>query len=238
LDLRSILNNIYGIPILIFSVVIHEMAHGWVALNRGDPTAKEMGRLTLNPIPHIDLFGSIIIPLISIMTTGRVLIGWAKPVPIDPRNFKNFKRDDSLVTVAGPFSNLLVAFFCSLCVILINYITVNTSMDETSIWFKFMDFMFKMFAYGIFLNVALALFNLVPVPPLDGSHILANILPDEAALRFRQIGFFGIFIILILFGYVPGLSKVFFKIIIFCTLPYLQFVEMFIPGFSKLYLSQ
>jgi Zn-dependent protease len=112
-DLRSYLENIYIVPILIFSVVIHEMAHGWVALRCGDTTARDLGRLTLNPIPHIDFFGSILVPLLSIITTGRVFIAWAKPVPINPGNFSNYKRDDSLVTAAGPFSNLLTAFICA-----------------------------------------------------------------------------------------------------------------------------
>jgi len=236
-DLRSYLENIYIVPILIFSVVIHEMAHGWVALRCGDTTARDMGRLTLNPIPHIDFFGSILVPLLSILTTGRVFIAWAKPVPIDPGNFSHYKRDDTLVTAAGPFSNLITAFICSVFVILIHFIIVNFSVPESSMTFEFMNFIFKMFAYGIFLNVTLAIFNLLPVPPLDGSHIFAHLLPDEAAYRYRQIGFFGIFIILILFSYIPGFSKLFFRIIIFFTMPYLNFVEMFIPGFSGLYFS-
>jgi Zn-dependent protease len=94
-----------------------------------------------------------------------------------------------------------------------------------------------MFAYGIFLNVTLAIFNLLPVPPLDGSHIFAHLLPDEAAFRYRQIGFFGIFIILLLFNYIPGFAMLFYKIIIFFTIPYLNFVEIFIPGFTRLYFS-
>ena len=235
MDIKSYLENIYIIPILIFSVVIHEMAHGWVALKLGDKTAKEMGRLTLNPIPHIDFFGSILVPIFSILATGRVLIAWAKPVPIDPRNFKRFKRDDSLVTAAGPVSNFVIAFLCSVFVILVQRVTNNFVQDETSVLFQFMNFLYNMFAYGIFLNVALAIFNMIPIPPLDGSHLLANVIPDEAAFRFRRVGFLGIFIILALFNFVPGFAKVFFKIIIFFTMPYLNFINIFIPEFSKLY---
>jgi Zn-dependent protease len=211
------------------------MAHGWVALKCGDNTAKDMGRLTLNPIPHIDLFGSIIIPLFSILATGRVFIAWAKPVPIDPRNFSNYKRDDSLVTVAGPVSNFLIAFVCAVLVIVIHYITISSNMSAGSIAFEFLNFLFKMFAYGIFLNVTLAIFNLIPIPPLDGSHLFSHLLPEQAAYRYRQIGFFGIFLILILFNYIPGFSKIFFSIIIFFTRPYLNFIELFIPDFTQIY---
>jgi Zn-dependent protease len=236
LDIKAYLENIYIVPILIFSVVIHEMAHGWVALRLGDRTAKELGRLTLNPIPHIDLFGSILVPIFSILATGRVLIAWAKPVPIDPRNFSHFKRDDSLVTVAGPVSNFIIAFICSVFVIIVHKLTVEFAAGNTeSMAFEFMNFLYKMFAYGIFLNVALAIFNLIPIPPLDGSHLLANILPNETAFRYRKIGFLGIFIILALFNFVPGFAKIFFSIIIFFTMPFLNFISIFIPEFSKLY---
>lgn len=235
MNLRAYLDNIYVVPILIFSVVIHEMAHGWVALRCGDPTARDLGRLTLNPIPHIDLFGSIIIPLFSILATGRVFIAWAKPVPIDPRNFGNFRRDDSLVTVAGPISNFIIAFICALLVVILYSIVTALSINKESLSFQFLNFLYTMFNYGIFLNVTLAIFNLFPIPPLDGSHLLANLLPDEAAYRFRQIGFFGIFLILILFNYVPGFSKIFIAVVMFFTRPYLNFVELFIPNFSKLY---
>ncbi len=237
MDFRSYLENIYLVPILIFSVVVHEMAHGWVALKCGDSTAKDMGRLTLNPIPHIDLFGSILIPLFSIMATGRVFIAWAKPVPIDPRNFNNFRRDDSLVTAAGPISNLIMAFICSVMVIAVHYITTSASVDAGSIAFEFLNFLFKMFAAGIFLNVTLAIFNMIPVPPLDGSHLLANLLPDEMAFRYRQIGFFGIFIILALFNFIPGFTKIFLAVIVFFVRPYLNFIELFIPNFSQIYFS-
>jgi Zn-dependent protease len=234
-NFKGYLENIYIVPILIFSVVIHEMAHGWVALKCGDRTAKDMGRLTLNPIPHIDLFGSILIPLFSILATGRVFIAWAKPVPIDPGNFSNIKRDDSLVTAAGPISNFIIAFICALFVILLHNIVTPLSVERGTLSYQFLNFLYIMFSYGIFLNVTLAIFNLFPIPPLDGSHLLANILPDSAAYRFRQIGFFGIFMILILFNYVPGFSKIFISIVMFFTTPYLNFVEIFVPGFSKMY---
>jgi len=225
MEIKSYLENIYVVPILIFSVVIHEMAHAWIALKCGDTTAKDLGRITLNPVPHIDLFGSIIIPLFSILATGRVFIAWAKPVPINPLNFRSFKRDDTLVTIAGPLSNLIIAFFCVLFGALFYYIIRTASLQESSIAYEFLFFLYKMFLAGILLNISLAVFNMLPVPPLDGSHVLANLLPDEMALRYRQIGFMGIFIILGLFNFVPGFGKLFFGIIMFVAAPYINLLD-------------
>lgn len=235
MNLQSYLENLYIVPILIFSVVIHEMAHGWVALKCGDTTARDLGRLTLNPVPHIDFFGSILVPLFSILATGRVLIAWAKPVPVDPRNFSHYKRDDSLVTAAGPISNLLVAFMCSVMVVLFYYIKAGGNTAEGSMSSEFIQFMLKMFGAGIFLNVTLAVFNLIPVPPLDGSHIFSHLLPDEMAFRYRQIGFFGIFIIILLFNYVPAFSQIFFSVVLFVTRPYINFIGIFVPDITQIY---
>lgn len=225
MDIKSYLENIYIVPILIFSVVIHEMAHAWVALRCGDNTAKDLGRITLNPVPHIDLFGSILIPLFSILATGRVFIAWAKPVPINPLNFRSFKRDDTLVTIAGPLSNLIIAFFCVLLGAVFYHLIQSASLSEGSVAYEFLFFMYRMFVAGIVLNVSLAIFNMLPVPPLDGSHVLANMLPDETALRFRQIGFMGIFIILGLFNFVPGFGKFFFGIIMTVAAPYINLLD-------------
>jgi Zn-dependent protease len=130
-----------------------------------------------------------------------------------------------------------MALLCSVIVIIIHTVNLWAAPEAESFLFQTLDILFSMFSYGIFLNVALAIFNLLPIPPLDGSHIFANLLPEEAAFRFRQLGFFGIFIILALFYYVPGFSKVFLNIIALFTLPYLKFIGIFIPEFSRIYLS-
>jgi Zn-dependent protease len=186
------------LPILLFSVIIHEISHGWMALRLGDPTARDLGRLTLNPIPHIDPIGSILVPAISLLSAGTVFIAWAKPVPVNPMYFRNVRRDDILVSIVGPISNLILALACALLYVVVESSLgpVNTMSDgagrETVL------FLLKMFSFGISMNIFLAVFNLLPVPPLDGSHVVASLLPPEAGERYRRVGFAGIFIILVL----------------------------------------
>lgn len=158
---------IFLILILIFSIVIHEVSHGAMANHLGDPTAKYAGRLTLNPLKHLDPFGSILLPLLLlIFTAGRgPIFGWAKPVPINPFNFRNPKWDGAKVALAGPGSNLLVALFFGL---LIRFFPAIVS-----------DELLAIFSLICILNLLLAIFNLVPIPPLDGSHILFSILPEK-----------------------------------------------------------
>jgi Zn-dependent protease len=222
------LEQLYVIPILLFSVVIHEMAHGWVALKAGDPTARDMGRLTLNPIPHIDLFGSILVPLFSLLAAGRIFIAWAKPVPVNPYNFRNFKRDDMLVSIAGPLSNLCLALACSVMVIILGVAAPAVTGANITILARFWEFLMKMFYGGVYLNVVLAVFNLVPVPPLDGSHVLASFLPDELAERYRRLGFFGIFVILMLMR-VPAFNAGFGSVIEAVFTPFHALIGYFLP---------
>jgi Zn-dependent protease len=174
-----------------------------MALKLGDPTARDLGRLTLNPIPHIDPVGSILVPGISLLSAGTVFIAWAKPVPINPMNFRDYRRDDILVSVVGPVSNLVMALACALLYVVTEQGVgpVNDLPDgagrEAAL------FVAKMFSFGISVNIFLAVFNLLPVPPLDGSHVVASLLPPEVGERYRQIGFFGIFIVLLLMNIPP-----------------------------------
>jgi Zn-dependent protease len=194
-----------------------------VALKCGDPTAKLAGRLTLNPFPHLDLFGSIILPAIIIFSRSSFFIAWAKPVPVDPRNFKNLKRDDILVSIAGPLSNLFMALVCTAIFIALQFSI--TEVEKNS----FTYFIIKMFFGGISLNVILAIFNLIPIPPLDGSHILASLLPKDIGDRFRSVGFFGVFILLFLLQ-VPAIRYIFYKIVNIFLTPFQIIINFFLQG--------
>lgn len=196
------LDQLYILPVLLFSVIIHEIAHGWMALRLGDPTARDLGRLTLNPIPHIDPIGSVLVPLMSLASTGRVFIAWAKPVPINPAFFTHYRRDDILVSVVGPLSNIVLALCCAVIAILVANIS-SLLHSSNDLVVEGVNFLWKMFYGGITLNIMLAVFNMLPIPPLDGSHVLASLLPPNLSAKYRRIGFFGIFIIIILMRWEP-----------------------------------
>jgi len=195
---------IFLIIVLIFSVIIHEIAHGSVAYYLGDPTAKYAGRLTLNPLKHLDPMGSIILPLFLIILRSPILFAYAKPVPINPYNFKDQKYGSLKVALAGPASNLSIALIFGLALRFIPQIT-------------FLPGLIVMFSYIVYINILLAIFNLIPIPPLDGSHILFALLPYEAKkieLFLRQFGIFILFfIILFLFRYVIQLISWIFALI-------------------------
>ncbi len=182
-------------PPLIFAIVLHEVAHGWVADKLGDHTAKDMGRLTLNPISHIDLFGTIIIPVVCILAHGPIF-GYAKPVPINPSNFKNPKKDMALSSLAGPGVNIIMALaFAFLFRIIMPALEGKLS---TQSWQQFANPLSLMFGYGIIINVALAVLNMIPIPPLDGSRIVYWMLPDKYATAYYRLERYGLIILVFL----------------------------------------
>ncbi len=193
-----------GLPLL-FAMVLHEYAHGWVANRCGDPTAKLQGRLTMNPLAHIDPFGTVILPLLCLLMPGGFLLGWAKPVPIDPRNMGQPRRDMALVAAAGPAMNLALAVGSALLFAILLSIdpTIgnNSSKSEDAALLDTWHTMFLqpiavMSYYSVLINVLLMLFNLLPLPPLDGGRILTSLLPDTAAMALRRVEPYGMFILM------------------------------------------
>ncbi len=197
-----------------------------MALKLGDPTARDMGRLTLNPIPHIDPIGSILVPLISFVAAGTVFIAWAKPVPVNPANFRNIRRDDILVSVIGPVSNLVVALFCVIMFIVTQRVMGPTDLISAGFGQDAASYFANMFYVGIPLNIFLAVFNLIPVPPLDGSHVVASLLPPNVANRYRQIGFAGILLIIIMMRLAPVWHAV-LATVHFVLVPYMVILDFF-----------
>lgn len=180
---------VWALPLL-FAITLHEVAHGWVASLFGDQTARLSGRLTLNPIKHIDLMGTLIVPLLFLTTTGFVF-GWAKPVPVDPRNLHHPRRDTAFVAAAGPISNFLMAFvWAGVAKIGAYYIGAHNLWLGTPI--------FNMGIAGIAINMFLGVLNLLPFPPLDGSKVLYSLLPPRAAYHMQQLEPYGFLILLFL----------------------------------------
>lgn len=181
--------SVWILPV-VFAITVHETAHGWVAKKYGDHTADMLGRLTLNPIKHIDPLGTIIIPGLLLLTGTGFIFGWAKPVPVDARNFKKPRHDMAIVALAGPVSNLLMATAWALLARV--GVLIGTSAETISLPLIYAGIA------GISINLVLALINLLPIPPLDGSRILTGILPHRLAWQYNQLERFGFVILLIL----------------------------------------
>ena len=193
---------------LMLGIILHEVAHGWAALKRGDPTAAMLGRLTLNPVPHIDPMGLFVFVLTSL--TGPFVFGWAKPVPINPRNFRNIVKDTMLVSFAGPATNFLLSIgFAVLLRLLIEFFPLGEWQGNT-VW----DFFFLMFQTGVVVNIGLGWLNLMPIPPLDGSKILWGVLPPKLGLQYMQLERYG-FLVLILLLMTGALGYVLYPLIQF-----------------------
>ncbi len=175
---------------LLLAITVHETAHAWTAYRLGDPTARLQGRLSFSPLAHIDLFGTIIFPLLLILMKSSFLIGWAKPVPINPSYFKNPRKGAALVSLSGPASNLLTAFVAAIVLRLgISFFRTPGPIATP---------LGALLLASVVINTVLAVFNLIPIPPLDGGHFLEGVLPVRAAYSFRKIEPFGMVIIFIL----------------------------------------
>lgn len=191
MDLEMVLIRV---GVLVFSVVFHEVAHGWTAWKLGDDTARDMGRLTLNPIPHIDPLGSIILPLVLTLSGSPIMLGWAKPVPVRVGNLQDPPNDHPKVAAAGPASNLLLALICA---VLLGLLLLGTDLAGGAGHALLLQpggalyFLALVLETGILLNVVLALFNLLPLPPLDGSWILSRLLSPPLRARYENLRRFG-----------------------------------------------
>jgi Zn-dependent protease len=187
---------ISALPILI-AITFHEVSHGFVANKLGDPTAKMLGRLTLNPIVHIDIFGTIILPIMLIvLTSGQFVFGYAKPVPINPMNFKNPRKDMALSAAAGPITNILLAFVSVLVLKLV--LTPLALVSPESVNEKILHPVALILTSSVVINIVLAAFNMIPIPPLDGGRVLAGLLPSRQALALDKLERYGFIIVIIL----------------------------------------
>ena len=184
------------IPMLLFSMVAHEYAHGYAALKQGDDTAKSMGRLTWNPIKHIDVWLTIIMPIVSFFVAG-IAFGGAKPVPVDPRKYRDYRRGDIIVSLAGVVTNMVLAVILLPIVIGLGLLARQVPMLADTV-----SLLQIMFLYGITINLVLAVFNLIPIPPLDGSHVVKHFLPVRLAIAYQGLARFGLLIVfaLVAFG--------------------------------------
>jgi Zn-dependent protease len=179
------------IAVLIFSVIIHEISHGLAALWLGDPTAKYAGRLTLNPISHLDLWGSFVVPALLVFSGVGVIFGWAKPVPYNPYNLSNQKYGPAIVGAAGPLSNLALALIAGVCIRILLVLGVSENL-----------LVFNVLALFVYINILLLIFNLLPIPPLDGSKLLFTFLPisEHTKAMLDQYGFIILFVFIFMFS--------------------------------------
>ncbi|WPD24643.1 MAG: site-2 protease family protein [Candidatus Electrothrix scaldis] len=200
MDLNSTIQQlILSAPPLLFALTFHELAHGYVAWKLGDPTAKEQGRLTMNPLKHLDPFGVLAFIIMR--------IGWAKPVPVNPRYFRNPQQGMLLTALAGPVANIILAIVSAVLVKILGAIPISSHLI-----YNVIKPMYDMMLVSVWINVMLAVFNFLPIPPLDGSKILMGILPPEQAMGFARLEPYGFLIILVLF-YMGLISKMIMPIV-------------------------
>jgi Zn-dependent protease len=215
-------------PILLFSVIAHEIAHGYAALKQGDRTALEAGRLSWNPIRHIDPYLTILLPLLmltgSALLGGRfVVFGGAKPVPVDPRNYRHVRRGDIIVSLAGVATNLLIALVCGALIVATGLLARAVPGLEQTI-----GIVQAMFTIGVMLNFGLIVFNLLPIPPLDGSHVMKYLLPRPLAIRYVQLSRYGLLILMLLLFVGDGVLRIWFTPAFVATTMIMTGVEQYV----------
>ena len=187
-------------PILLFSMVAHEYAHGYAALRQGDNTAQLLGRLSWNPLKHIDPVMTLIMPLVTFLTM-HIAFGGAKPVPVNPRNYRNYRRGDIIVSLAGVAPNAVLALLFGVLIVLLGLL--GRALPAIAISIGLLQYMFL---YGILINLVLAGFNLIPIPPLDGSHVMKHLLPPSLAYQYQRFGRYGILLLIALLWLGNGAS--------------------------------
>lgn len=202
----SHLDILMQIVVFLFAISVHESAHAWMANRCGDPTARMLGRITLNPIKHIDPIGTVLLPLLAVYYR-LPLIGWAKPTPVDPSNFRNPVRDDILTSVVGPISNFIVAAGAVVIMlaisltsddgrIIVRSVASGFVVDTPSVLMPLTLLLYE----AMVINVLLGVFNLIPVPPLDGSHVLRHLLPEDVRRIYDSVGVFGLLLLMLVGG--------------------------------------
>lgn len=187
------------IVVLIFSVVVHEVAHAWQARREGDPTAERLGRITLNPLPHLDPIGSLLVPLALHFSGSGFLFGWARPVPVNPANYREYVAGDIRVSLAGIVANLGLAALATLASVVV--LKLEAAVGPLG---GATELLRTAAIYGILINLVLAVFNLIPIPPLDGSHVLMHALPRRLAVRYQQAGQYGLLVMMGILFLAPG----------------------------------
>jgi len=189
--------------VLLFSVVAHEYAHAEAAYRQGDNTAYMLGRLTLNPLKHIDPFMTVLLPILLYVSHAGFLFGSAKPVPVNPRNYRNYRRGDIIVSLAGIGANLGLYVASAVLFAVVGFVAAMLPRLTGSV-----EVLQRMLFYGMFLNLVLAFFNLIPVPPLDGSHVFYHLLPPDAGLKYRRLYLLGFLPVLLVVWLLPGVVTV------------------------------
>jgi Zn-dependent protease len=216
------------VPGFLIGITIHEFSHGYAAYRLGDPTARNQGRLTLNPFAHIDPVGTIIVPAILILSRSPFLFGWARPVPVDPRWFRDIRKSMMWSALAGPLANFATAAVIGIVLNIFFRIVLTRPVGQ----FELLSYVIQMLYYTFQINVVLGAFNLIPIPPLDGSKVLSGVLPVELAVRYERIHSYGPVILLglIIFGNIAGISVIGLFISPFLNLFHQLFLHNVIPG--------